>query len=114
VCGECSPEQLAGLIEDEVSRQILVELHDEPMSATALSDRCEASKPTIYRRLDELRRCELLVEQTNPDPADGHHHTVYTTNLDRIVIELTGDSFSVAVDRHERMADRFSRLIEEM
>jgi len=110
----CQPEELAALIEDDVARRILTAIHHEPMSANTLSERCNASKPTIYRRLEDLRRCDLLVERTEPDPERGHHQTVYTTTLERVVIELDDDGFSARVDRQERMADRFSRLIEEM
>jgi len=110
----CPPEELAALIEDDVARRILTLIHHEPMSANTLSKRCNTSKPTVYRRLEDLRRCNLLGEQTEPDPKRGHHRTLYTTTLERVVIELDDDGFSARVDRQERMADRFSRLIEEM
>jgi hypothetical protein len=73
---------------------------------------CEASKPTVYRRLDDLRQCDLLVETTRPDPSAGHHHTVYSTTLDRIVVEVEEDSLRLEIDRREDMADRFTRLVE--
>ena len=114
VSEECGLEDLAGLLEDETARTILTESYGEPMSANTLSERCGASKPTVYRRLEELRACELLVERTKLDPDGGHHHTVYSTNLDRIVVELDEDGLTFQVDRREPMADRFTRLIEGM
>jgi len=39
---------------------------------------------------------------------------VYAPNLDRITIALADESLSVQVRRREQMADRFTRLIEEM
>jgi len=84
------------------------------MSAGTLSERCEASQPTVYRRLDDLRECELLVERTRPDPEGGHHRTVYATNLRRITVHLADGQFDLDVDRRGDMADRFTRLIEGM
>ncbi|SDQ21381.1 ArsR/SmtB family transcription factor [Natronobacterium texcoconense] len=107
-------EDLAALLEDETARRILTEIYREPMSANALSERCDVSRPTVYRRLEDMRRCDLLVERTRPDPKKGHHHTVYATNLERIVVDLDDDGLEFSIDRSERMADRFTRLVEEM
>lgn len=107
-------EDLAALLEDETARRILTEIYREPMSANALSERCETSKPTVYRRLEDMRRCDLLVEQTRLDPEAGHHHTVYVTNLERIVVDIDDDGIAYSIDRSERMADRFTRLVEGM
>ncbi|MWV41567.1 winged helix-turn-helix domain-containing protein [Natrialba sp. INN-245] len=107
-------EEVAALLEDETARRILTETYREPMSANTLSERCGASKPTVYRRLEDLRRCDLLEERTRPDPEGGHHHTVYATNLARIVVEIDDDGIEFRIDRRENMADRFTRLIEGM
>lgn len=111
---ECRLEDVAGLLEDGTTQRILTETYREPMSATELSERCDASKPTVYRRLEDMRRCELLVEQTRVDPEAGHHHTVYATNLERIVVELDEDGLDFRVDRREHVADRFTRLVKEI
>ena len=105
-------ETVAGLLEDETTRAILTETSQQPMSASTLAERCDASGPTIYRRLERLRDCELVVERTNPDPEAGHHRKVYAPNLRRVTIELRDGSFTVDVERQEDMADRFTRLIE--
>lgn len=81
------------------------------MSAAELTEKCTASRATVYRRLDELTDQGLLDEQTAIDP-DGHHHTVYATTLDRIVIDLTEDGFEVTVTKRRRAADRFTNFIE--
>jgi hypothetical protein len=39
---------------------------------------------------------------------------VFAPNLDRIVIDLDEGALSIEITRHERMADRFTRLVEEM
>lgn len=105
-------ETIGALLEDPTVRTILTQTSQEPMSATTLSDHCDASKPTVYRRLEDLRECGLLVERTKPDPDDGHHRTVYSTNLQRITVELEDDGLTLRIDRREDIADRFTNLIE--
>lgn len=114
VSEECGLEEIASLLEDETARRILALTVQEPMSARTLTERCEASEPTVYRRLEDLRRCELLLERTQVDTDGGHHHKLYTTNLERIVVDLDEDGFRFHVDRREPMADRFTRLVEGM
>lgn len=107
-------EAVAALLADETARTILTETSQQPMSASTLAERCEASGPTIYRRLERLRDQDLVVEQTRPDPSGGHHHTVYAPNFDRVTVDLQDGRFAVRVRRREDMADRFTRLVEEM
>ncbi|WP_327053760.1 ArsR/SmtB family transcription factor [Halomicrococcus gelatinilyticus] len=110
---DCELQDVAALLEDEVARTILTETNVEPMSANELSDRCGTSEATVYRRLDRLSGCALVTERTRLDD-DGHHHKVYEPNLERLTVELTGDSFSFRIERTETKADRFTRLVEEM
>lgn len=105
-------EHLAAVLEDSTARKILTETSEEPMSATTLSECCDVSEPTIYRRLEELRECDLLIEQTKLDPDRGHHRTMYTTNFERLTVELREGRLDFQVDRREDPADRFTRLIE--
>lgn len=84
------------------------------MAASTLKEGLEASGPTIYRRLEQLRETDFVVEQTRPDPEGGHHRQVYEPNLDRITVELVEGELSMQITRSERMDDRFTRLVEEM
>ncbi|WP_137285097.1 helix-turn-helix domain-containing protein [Halorussus salinisoli] len=111
---DCDVEDIAALLEDETVRTILTETSIEPMSANALSERCGASEPTIYRRLEDLRACDLLEERTKLDPTAGHHHKVYSPRLERVTVELVEGSLTVEVKRHEDIADRFTDLVEGM
>ena len=105
-------ETVAGLLEDETARAILTATSEEPMSASTLERRCDASGPTIYRRLERLEASDLIEERTKPDPEGGHHRNVYAPNLKRVSVELVDGEFRMQIDRHEEMADRFTRLIE--
>nr|WP_259536426.1 winged helix-turn-helix domain-containing protein [Halalkaliarchaeum sp. AArc-CO] len=107
-------ETIGSLLADTTARTIIRKTSHEPMSARTLSEHCDASQPTVYRRLNDLRECGLLVERTELDPDEGHHRTVYATNLHRIVVLLDDDTIALQIDRREDMADRFTRLIEGM
>lgn len=104
---------ITALLADECARTILAETTTQPLSAEELSERCDVSPPTVYRRLHELDEHNLVSEQTRLD-AEGHHYKVYTATLDRIVVELTEDGFALRLIRRERMADRFTKFIEDM
>ena len=103
---------IAALLEDEYAHAILVYTSQEEMSAPELSDACEASVSTIYRRLDRLQEHDLLAEKLNLD-RDGHHYKTYTARLERITIELIDGTFEIEITyRPEDAADRFTDLFE--
>ncbi len=112
---ECGIQEVAGLLEDPAVRTILTATSVEPMSASELSERCGVSEPTIYRRIEEMRACDLVVEQTRPDPAGGHHRQVFAPKLDRVTVTLRDGDLDIDVRREPAdMADRFTDLIEGM
>lgn len=108
-------EELFELLDDPYAREILVETRDGPQSADTLSEVCDASRSTIYRRIERLREHDLLAGEQRLDPK-GHHHEVYSARLQRVTIELTGDGFVVDVDRTETddPADRFTSLYRRL
>lgn len=110
--GDNEIERLAAVLEDSTARTILTETSQEPMSASTLSERCCVSEPTIYRRLEDLRECDLLIERTQLDTDGGHHRTMYATNFERLTLDLQDGQLDLQVDRREDPADRFTRLIE--
>ena len=111
---DADPSELLALLNDEYARAILTETSVEPMSASTLSDRCDASLPTIYRRLERLRECELISEHTELAP-DGNHYSVYEARLERLEVTLDDGDLTLEVRRRdEDVADKFTRLWEGM
>lgn len=104
---------IADLLADECTLTILKKTITEPMGADELSDVCEVSPQTIYRRLEALVEHDLVEKELQLD-ADGHHYNVYTATLDRVVVELTTDGFELHVSRRDRMADRFTTFVDEV
>lgn len=105
--------ELFALLDDEYARGILRATHSTAMSAPRLAERLDASRPTVYRRIERLRDLDLLAESTEVD-ADGHHRSVYRSRLDRVVVTPDGDGFQVAVDRAVHPADRLTSMWEDL
>lgn len=103
--------EITELLADEVVRTILEATLEEPLSAEQLGERCDVSVHTVYRRLDALEERDLVDGRTEPDE-QGHHYTVYTAKLDRVVVDLTASGFELRVTRRQRMADRFTEFVE--
>ena len=100
------------LLEDEYARSILAETSTEALSATELAERCGASSPTIYRRLDRLQELDMIDDEQAIDP-DGHHYRRFSARLERVTIELADGGYEVTVDRTDTDAvDRFTELYE--
>lgn len=106
-------EELFALLDDEYAREILTQTSIEPMSAKTLSDRCDASLPTIYRRAERLVDCGLLDERTEIGES-GHHYSVFEARLDSLTVELADGGLSVTVEAGPPTdpADRFTDLWE--
>lgn len=106
-------EDVFALLDDEYARAILTQTSIEPMSAKTLSERCDASLPTIYRRTERLIECDLLAERTEIGP-DGHHYSVFDARLDRLTVELDEGDLSMRIEagEPEDPADRFTDLWE--
>ncbi|WP_435115886.1 helix-turn-helix domain-containing protein [Halolamina sp. C58] len=104
---------IASLIEDEYARSILRHTSEQPLSATELMDRCDASKATTYRRIDRLREHDLLESYQEYDP-DGHHYEVYAATLEEFSVRLDDGEFVVELDRTRDPADRMTDLLNQL
>lgn len=101
---------VAGLLADEHAQRILAATSVEPKSKRELADACDASLPTVGRRVDELAAAALLREATRARP-DGHHDAVYVATLDRVEVRLRDGDLDVDLQRMERdMTDELQRL----
>lgn len=104
--------EIASLLEDEYAHAILIHTSSREMSVPELSEACDASESTIYRRIQHLQQYDLLEERLQLD-RDGHHYNTYTARLERVEIELVDGRFELEVSyRTETAADRFTDLFE--
>lgn len=114
---DCDEAEVLALLEDRYARAILTETSAEPMSAQQLSERCDASEATIYRRVERLKACDLVEEQVQPQ-ADGHHYRTFASRLESVTVEFEEGNRTLELEHREPPAvdpaDRFTRLWEEL
>lgn len=104
--------EIAALLEDEYAHAILIYTSQDSMSATELSEVCDASPSTIYRRIERLQECDLVEDQLRLD-RDGHHYKAYSASLERITIDLADGAFEIEVTyRPADPADRLTEIFE--
>ncbi|MFW5956255.1 MAG: ArsR/SmtB family transcription factor [Halorhabdus sp.] len=63
---------ILGLLGDEYARRILTLLVEQPRTGRELAAATDMSRPTIYRRLEQLDENGLVRTEMQFDP-DGHH-----------------------------------------
>jgi DNA-binding transcriptional ArsR family regulator len=92
-----SADDLLELLGSDLNRRILALTCDEMRSADAIADRCEASLPTVYRHIDDLRSVGVLDDRIEYD-AQGNHFKTYTAALDSFTVTLTDGELHLSVE----------------
>lgn len=82
------------LLEDQYTQRILSALADGPQPARELVDGLDASRSTVYRRLNALQRQGLVVTDVELHH-DGHHRKRFEATLLRATIELVDNALRV-------------------
>jgi DNA-binding transcriptional ArsR family regulator len=79
--------ELLSVIGDEYARAVLRTLGDDALPAREITDRVDASRATVYRRLDRLTEIGV-VETSMAYDADGHHRTQFRIAVDGLRFEF--------------------------
>ena len=108
-----SIEEILDTIGDKHARRVLAAISREPKSAKELSEECDLSLPTVYRRIEMLEEYKLVTDRTLV-AEDGNHYKVYESNFESTVISLEDDEYKVRIYRTENLPDRFSQLWDEL
>ncbi len=66
------------------------------MTAKELSERCDSSLSTVYRRTEKLERCDLIETRREYDE-QGDHRRIFTARLQRLSIELDDGSYDLTL-----------------
>lgn len=109
---EVDEATLFGALENDTSRAILAHTSNEALSANELADRIDVSLTTIYRKLEQLTADNLVQDMLQLDQS-GDHYRVYRTRLKRINVVID-EEVQTHVEWREDMADRFTRIWEEI
>jgi DNA-binding transcriptional ArsR family regulator len=92
------PEEVLALLSDDHARDILRAVDGDALPACELVERVEASRATVYRRLDRLTEAGLLETNIAYHP-DGHHRQEFSLALDRVELSLGADGVGIDADQ---------------
>lgn len=87
------PEQLE-LISDDYALGILEALSEGPKRGRDLIEACDASRATIYRRLDRLADAGFVRGETTLDP-DGHHCKMFELVRSDLTVTIENGALTV-------------------
>ncbi|MFC7060033.1 ArsR/SmtB family transcription factor [Halovenus salina] len=111
--GAAGPSELFEVLADEYARDILVAADRRPMTAKALSDACDASLTTVYRRIALLEEHGLVKKHRSVGPG-GTHRSKFETTLEGLHVDLSDGELSLSVETRDELADSFTSLWEDM
>jgi Predicted transcriptional regulator len=112
---EADTDEILALLEDQYARVILQQTRNNALSAKEISEICDISISTVYRRTERLIECGLLAERRVAQP-DGNHYSLYEARLDEVTVRLTNDGFEITISEKETsdLADRFTDMWERL
>ncbi|MEZ3142633.1 ArsR/SmtB family transcription factor [Halobaculum sp. MBLA0143] len=87
-------EEVVDLLTDEYARQILQAVTGDAKPACELVELLGVSRPTVYRRLDDLEEAGLVEPAMSFDP-DGHHRREFHAAFEEVTVTLGADGFGV-------------------
>jgi DNA-binding transcriptional ArsR family regulator len=88
--------EVLSLLSDEYAREMLNVLVEDSLSARALSERLDMSRPTVYRRLNRLESAGVIESSMVIDP-EGHHRKRFSVVVDRMQLLFEPDGISLEV-----------------
>lgn len=107
--GTSSPSEIFQVLADDYARRILVAADREPMTAKDLSEACDASLATVYRRVSMLQEHDLVEERRTIGP-DGAHRSTFETALEELHVDLSEGELRVSMETRDELADNFTSL----
>lgn len=110
---EWDPDTLFDVFGDELARHILVLASEGALSAEELAEHCDASLPTIYRRVDTLEEIDLLQARMHVD-SEGNQYRQFQTALKRVGFTLDSGGIDVEIGLRRDLSDRFEAFWDEL
>ncbi|MDS0473391.1 helix-turn-helix domain-containing protein [Natrinema sp. 1APR25-10V2] len=111
--GSSDSTEIFQILADEYARKILLAADSGPKTAKTLSEECDASLTTIYRRVSTLQDHDLVEERRTVD-SDGSHRSEFQTALDELHVDITDGQLSLTVETRDELADNFTALWSDL
>lgn len=93
---DIDPDELFELLGDEYTRRVYEVVADEPRCGRAVAQAADVSRPTAYRRLNDL--CEAgLVRTEMSIRTDGHHRKRFVAVDGSLSITLDEDGIETTI-----------------
>ena len=99
VTGQADTDTLPqfGVLDDTATQEILTALGDGPKRGRELVQMCEASRATIYRRVDSLDSVGLISAEMTSD-TNGPRCKEFRLVRDRLTVTIDEGTISLAID----------------
>lgn len=108
--GSSDSAEIFQILADEYARKILLAAdRDGPKTAKTLSEECDASLTTVYRRVSTLQEHDLIEEHRTVD-SDGSHRSKFQTALEELHVDITDGQLSLTIETRDELADNFTSL----
>ncbi|RRJ29594.1 ArsR/SmtB family transcription factor [Halocatena pleomorpha] len=107
--GSSDSAEIFQILADEYARKILLAADHGPKNAKTLSEECDASLTTIYRRVSTLQDHGLIEERRTVD-SDGSHRGEFQTALTELHVDITDGQLSLTIETRDELADNFTAL----
>ncbi|MDL0122403.1 MULTISPECIES: ArsR/SmtB family transcription factor [Halobacteriales] len=104
--------QSAALLElfaDDYSREILLAADESPRTAKELSQRCDASLATIYRRISTLQE-HGLIRVHSTIGSGGEHKQLFETTIETLQLVISDGELELSIETRDELADNFTTL----
>lgn len=100
-----SPDDLLDLLGDDYARAAIDAIREEPMSGAEVAEATGMSKPTAFRRLNELADVGLVAVRRRVDPERGYHSKLYELVADSLSVDFADEELQVSVTTNRSPAD---------
>ena len=92
--------ELLDLFGDEYTRRVFEAVSERPRGGRAVANEADVSRPTAYRRLNDLRDAGLVTSEFQIEP-DGHHHERFAATARHLSISLDDGDIEAVVNRSQ-------------
>ena len=89
-------ENLLDILGDDYAQRIIEVLAGQPAPATTIVDQVNASRPTVYRRLNSLEAAGVVEDTVALDP-DGHHRKRFHLVVEDINFQFDTDGIDITL-----------------
>lgn len=93
---ELPTETLLDLFGDEYTRRVFEAVSEQPRGGRAVAETADVSRPTAYRRLNELQDAGLVTSECYIAP-DGHHREQFTAAAQHLSVSLDGGDIEATI-----------------